>query len=46
MIEMMVESISSSGNALGVVHDNSNPYKNMIMVMMRMNHGHDSQYPS
>jgi hypothetical protein len=29
----------------GVVYDNSNPYRNMIMDAMRMNQGHDDQCP-
>ena len=45
MIEMMVRSTSSSSNVHGVVDDNSNPYKNMVMNAMRMNHGHASQCP-
>jgi hypothetical protein len=37
MVEMMVESTSSSSNVHGVVDDNINPYKNMFMDAMRMN---------
>jgi hypothetical protein len=40
MIERMVVSTSSSSNMHGVVDDNSNPYKNMIMDAMRMNQGY------
>jgi hypothetical protein len=34
MIEMMVESISSSNNMHEVVNDNSNTYRNMVMDAM------------
>jgi hypothetical protein len=34
---MMVGSISSSSSVHAVVDDNSNPYRNMIMDVMRMN---------
>jgi hypothetical protein len=37
MIEMMIGSTSSASNVYGVVDDNSNPYKNMVMDAMRMN---------
>jgi len=37
MIETIVGSTSSSSNVYGVIDDNSNPYKNMIMDAMRMN---------
>jgi hypothetical protein len=37
MVEMMVESISSSSNVYGVVNDNSNPYRNMVMDVIRIN---------
>jgi len=39
MVEMMVESISSFSNMNGVVDDNSNPYRNMIMDVIGMNQG-------
>jgi len=45
MVERMVESISRVSNMHGVVYDNSNPYRNMIMDAMRMNQGHDDQCP-
>ena len=34
MIEMMVESTSSSSSMHGVVDDNSNPYRNIVMGVM------------
>jgi hypothetical protein len=37
MIEMMVESTSSSSSMHEVVDDNSNPYKNIVMGVMWMN---------
>jgi hypothetical protein len=37
MIERMVGLTSSANNVHGVVNDNSNPYRNMIMDAMRMN---------
>ena len=43
MVERMVGSTSSASNVHGVVNDNSNPYKNMVMDAMRMNQGNDSQ---
>jgi len=33
----------SSNNVYGVVNDNSNPCRNMVMEAMRMNHGHVDQ---
>jgi len=36
MVEMMVESTSGSSNVHGVVYDNINSYKNMVMDAMRM----------
>ena len=41
----MVESTSSASNMHGVVDDNSNPYRTMVMDAMRMNQGHVGQYP-
>ena len=41
MVERMVESTSSASNMHGVVDDNNNPYRNMIMNVMRMNQGVD-----
>jgi hypothetical protein len=29
----------------GVVNDNSNPYRNIVMNAMRMNQGYAGQYP-
>jgi len=43
MVEMMVWSIFSSSKVHGVVDDNSNPYKNMIMDAMRKNQGYVDQ---
>jgi hypothetical protein len=43
MVERMVKSTSSSSNVCGIVDDNINHYRNMIMNVMRMNHGHASQ---
>ena len=42
MIERVVGSTSSVNNVHGVVNDNSNPYKNMVMDVMRMNQGNVS----
>jgi hypothetical protein len=42
MIERVVGSTSSVSNVHGVVNDNSNPYKNMVMDVMRMNQGNVS----
>ena len=43
MVERMVGSTSSASNVHGVVNDNSNPYRNMVMDSMRMNQGNASQ---
>ena len=45
MVERMVGSTSSASNVHGVVNDNSNPYRNMVMDVMRMNEGNASQCP-
>jgi len=37
MVERMVGSTSNASNVHGVVNDNSNPYRNMVMDAMRMN---------
>ena len=37
MIEMMIGSTSSSSNLHGVVDDNINPYRSMIMDAIEMN---------
>jgi hypothetical protein len=43
MVERMVGSTTSNAsNMHGVVNDNSNSYKNMIIDAMRMNQGNDS----
>jgi hypothetical protein len=44
MVEMMVESTSSSSNVHGVVDGNINPYKNMVMDAMRMNQDRVGQH--
>jgi hypothetical protein len=44
MVERMIGSTSSASNVHGVVEDNSNPYRNMIMDAMRMNQSHVGQY--
>jgi len=40
IVKMMVGSNSSSRNVYEVVDDNSNPYRSMIMDVMRMNQGY------
>jgi len=45
MVERMVESTSSVGNVYGVVDDNNNLYRTMIMDPIGINHGHVGQYP-
>jgi hypothetical protein len=37
MVERMIGSTSSSNNVHGVVDDNSNQYRNMVLDMMRIN---------
>jgi hypothetical protein len=37
MVDRMVGSTSSATNMHGVVDDNSNPYRTMVMDAMRMN---------
>jgi len=44
MIEMMVRSTSKSSNMHGVVEDNNNPYRNMVMDAMRMNQSYAGKY--
>ncbi|KAL9400233.1 hypothetical protein Peur_009194 [Populus x canadensis] len=44
MIERIVELTSSSSNVHGVVDDNSNPYRNMVIDVIEMNQGHAGQY--
>jgi hypothetical protein len=43
--ERMVGSPSNASNVHGVVNDNSNPYRNMVMDAMRMNQGNVGQGP-
>jgi hypothetical protein len=45
MIERVVGSTSSANNEHGVVNDNSNPYRHMVIDAMRMNQGNVSQCP-
>ena len=45
MVERMVGSTSNASNVHGVVNDNNNPYRNMVMDAMRMNQGNVSQCP-
>jgi len=45
IIKKMVGSTSSASNVRGVVDDNSNLYKTMVMDAMRMNQGHSGQCP-
>jgi hypothetical protein len=40
----MVESTSSSSNVHWVVDNNSNPYRSMVIDVMRMNQGYTSEY--
>ena len=41
----MVGSTSSASNVHEAANDNTNPYKNMVMDVMRMNQGNVSQCP-
>jgi hypothetical protein len=41
----MVVLTSSSSNVHRVIDNNSNPYRNMVMDVMRMNQGHVDQRP-
>jgi hypothetical protein len=45
VVERMVGSTSSASNVHEVINDNNNPYKNMVMYVMRMNQGNASQCP-
>jgi hypothetical protein len=40
MVERMTELTSSSSNVYGVIDDNNNPYRNMVMDMIWMNWGY------
>ena len=40
MVEKMVGSTSNSNNVLGVVDDNNNRYKSMVMNAITMNHSY------
>ena len=40
----MIKSTSSASNKYGVVDDNSNPYKDMIMNVRKMNQDYVDQY--
>jgi hypothetical protein len=44
IIKRMVESTSSSSNVHWVIDDNSNPYRSMVIDVMRMNQGYTSEY--
>jgi len=43
MVERMVGLISNTSNMHGVVDDNRNSYRNVVMDAMRMNHDHADQ---
>jgi hypothetical protein len=43
MVERMVGSTSSDSNVHGIIDDNSNLYRNMIMDVIGMNYGHADQ---
>ena len=43
MVEIMVGSTSNANNVHGVVNDNINLYRNMVMDTMRMNRCHIGQ---
>jgi len=45
MVEMIVRSTSSVSDVHGVVDDNNNPYRTMVMEAIRMNQSHASQCP-
>jgi hypothetical protein len=45
MVERMIRLTSSTSNVHGVVNDNNNPYKTMVMDAMRINQDHASQCP-
>ena len=45
MVEIgWLSQLSSASNKYGVVDDNSNPYKDMIMNVMKMNQDYIDQY--
>jgi hypothetical protein len=43
MVKKMVGSTYISSNVYGVIDDNSNPYRNIIMDAMRMNKGYTGE---
>jgi hypothetical protein len=45
MGERVVGSTSSAKNVQEAANDNTNPYRNMVMDVMRMNQGNVSQCP-
>ena len=45
MVERIVGSTSSTSNVYGVVDNNNNPYKTIVMDSMKMNQGHADQLP-
>jgi hypothetical protein len=46
MIETMIGSTSSSRNVHGVVDDDNNHYRNMMMDTMKINEGYACEYSS
>ena len=44
MVERMVGSTSSSSNVHEVVDDNNNPYRNMVMDVMKMNQSYTDKF--
>jgi len=45
MVKRMIELTSNSSDMHGVVDDNSNPFKNIVMDAMRISQGNAGQYP-
>jgi hypothetical protein len=43
MLERMIDSTSSSSNIHGVIYDNSNYYRSMVMDAMRMTNGYSGE---
>jgi len=43
MLKIMVGSTSSSSNIYGVIDNNSNRYRSMVIDAMRINHGYSSE---
>ena len=40
ILKKMIDSTSSSSNIYGVIYDNNNYYRNMIIIAMTMNNGY------